>query len=337
MKYFFLFICFLLIFVLSCTKPAEEEYKSPKVYAIQPLNITNESAVFRATFISGSEKIKEFGFEWRIITDTIYKKTTVQGYKDNFSFTATHLEEDTLYAVRSFIANADSIWYSNEFSFLTKGTVTDIDGNIYLTMRYGISVWMTENLRVIRFADGTPIEGRTSGKNDDLDGPVFYNDNNHTSNLSNPNFGLLYNWAAAAKAPDCNTHFFPNPLLPEANRGICPKGWHLPTTLDWEKLISIYGGRDIAAIELKSTNWTDYPLEANNYSQFSIEPAGYYDWDENGGFKGLFQYAVFWTSDDNPLSTGVSASAIMTASKLTKIMPLIQMKKEGYSVRCVKN
>jgi len=224
-KYLIPVLCMLLFFASTCKK-TEKEYDPPKAYTNQPLEITNTTALLRGTFSEGlSRNVKTVGFEWKKTTDNTYKKITLKANSFNFSYTATELEENTEYNVKSFVIDSyDKVFFGKEMNFFTKGTVTDIDGNTYLTMRYGDKVWMTENMRVTRFADGTPIEARTGGQSDDSDGPVYFHDKWHTPFLSNPNFGLLYNWAAAINAPDCFSIFKINPYLPNTSQGICPTG-----------------------------------------------------------------------------------------------------------------
>jgi len=287
-KHLFPILCILYLLVFACRKP-EKEYKPTHVYTLQPLEIDTSSAIFRGKVSEGTDDINEFGFEWRKITDTVFKTITVQSTNGHFSFMVTGLEEDTEYAVRAFVANKDSLWYAKVFSFFTKGTVADIDGNIYLTLRYGDKMWMTENLRVTRFADGTPIKGHSIGE-PDFNGPLFFFDESHTPNpLPNqPKFGLLYNSFAAM----CNYKFIPAPIgFQKVFQGVCPDGWHLSTAQEWENLFKFCTEmHNASVIVMKTSNWPDPPYYANNHSLFSVDPAGYFEWK----FEGLYESALFW-------------------------------------------
>lgn len=105
-----------------------------------------------------------------------------------------------------------------------KDIVTDADGNVYHTIALGGQVWMAENLKVTHFGndeaipevnENTDWEHATSGSS--------CRDVKKSSEDSTS--GRLYNWNAVADI-----------------RGLCPKGWHVPTVSEWSWMIICFGG-----------------------------------------------------------------------------------------------
>ena len=69
---------------------------------------------------------------------------------------------DTVYHVRAYAINQVGVAYGNEVTFrtlrdVTYGSVTDVVGNTYLTVKVGTQEWMAENLRTHNLNDATPI------------------------------------------------------------------------------------------------------------------------------------------------------------------------------------
>jgi hypothetical protein len=91
-------------------------------------------------------------------------------------------------------------------------SVTDADGNIYHTKALGGQVWMAEDLRTSRFRNGSMIRAteRTAAGNQ-----------------------VRYSWNAV------------NDSLK-----ICPAGWHVPSSTEWNSLIQSLGGEFVAAEKL---------------------------------------------------------------------------------------
>jgi uncharacterized protein (TIGR02145 family) len=180
------------------------------------------------------------------------------------------------------------------------GTVTDVDGNVYQTVKIGNQVWMAENLRVTRFNDGTAIPLDTSTvtwNNDTTPKYCFYN--NTTSADSIKKYGALYNWYAV-------------------NTGkLAPVGWHVPTDSEWEVMqcylvINGYNydgttdttNNNIAKSLAAKTDWYTYPtpgtigcdLTKNNNSGFSALPGGYRYYD--GYFNFQSNNGGWWSTTD---------------------------------------
>ena len=202
-------------------------------------------------------------------------------------------------------------------------TVTDIDGNVYATIKIGKQVWTVENLRTTKLNDGTPIPLVTVGTDwNDLKTPgyCYYNNVINADHLKQ--YGALYNWYAV------NTKM------------LAPKGWHVPSEAEWQIMIDFLGGNEVAGgkmkakgtIENKNGLWSQPNTAATNESGFSAYPNGGRFYVDYGNIDYL---AYFWTSSkiDKDYSWGFNLHF-----KTSEIYPdQYAFKYNGYSVRCVRD
>lgn len=168
-------------------------------------------------------------------------------------------------------------------STVVTGTMTDErDGQTYRTTKIGDQVWMAENLNY-EVANSLC---------------VLNNDSNCTK------YGRLYAWGTAmdsagvlsANGFRCGREMTCSPTYPV--RGVCPEGWHLPDSTEWETLFTAVGGRTTAGLVLKSpSGWNDYEGGDNGSDAyaFSALPAGL---THNGVFGEEGKEAYFWSSTE---------------------------------------
>ena len=98
------------------------------------------------------------------------------------------------------------------------GTYTDIDGNVYKSVKIGEQEWMAENLKVTRYRNGDAIPNEIDDSEwGSLTTGAFGTYENDESNASV--YGYLYNWYAVNNS-----------------RGIASEGWHVPTDEDWKEI-----------------------------------------------------------------------------------------------------
>ncbi|WP_290781593.1 fibrobacter succinogenes major paralogous domain-containing protein [Fibrobacter sp. UBA7003] len=178
------------------------------------------------------------------------------------------------------------------------GTLTDTrDGQTYKTVTIGDQVWMAENLNYAY----TGVPYNYSGYTSDSTSWCYEND---PANCAK--YGRLYTWAAAmdssgtwstnGKGCGYGSECSPTGTI----RGICPEGWHLPDTTEWNTLFTAVGGSFTAGTALKSTSgWNEDEGESGNGTDsfgFSALPAGY---RYNGGDYDNEGYdAYFWSSTE---------------------------------------
>lgn len=132
------------------------------------------------------------------------------------------------------------------------GTVSDIDGNIYPVVEIGNQVWMAENYRSTRYADGTLIptnltnsEWAATAEGAWTVFPHGYADGINSDEEMIAAYGALYNWHTTVDS-----------------RGLCPAGWRVPTGFDWLDLTSYITGQnpDNIGNQLKSCRQVNSPL-----------------------------------------------------------------------------
>ncbi len=164
---------------------------------------------------------------------TVGDRHTVDGVGTGpFSSTLTELGHNTTYYVRAYATNRVGTAYGNQIIFTTPeaficghSTVSDVEGNVYNTVQIGAQCWMKENMRATRYADNTPIP-YNGGQS--LTEPYYYYPNGDVNNVAQ--LGLLYNWPATMHGAASS---FQNP---SGVQGICPTGWHVPSSAEWWQL-----------------------------------------------------------------------------------------------------
>lgn len=238
---------------------------------------------------------------------------------------------------------ADSIYY-----------VMDHEHNRYATMQVGLNrCWMKENLRTTTSPShpSMSIVGEREAERPYTSRVACWYGHNPTANSR---YGLLYNWCAAADTANDE----PGPWdcsLPVNHRGICPKGWHLPTNQEWTELETYLNGDEsstfsadtIADMLSGGCSWNVSTVDhaPGRYdttywatSGFTVLPAGQFivaDGSNEIKTSDLGSSAKFWTaSQSNANSQAIYHGltydkSMVNRSSLDKSM--------GVSVRCVRD
>jgi uncharacterized protein (TIGR02145 family) len=215
----------------------------------------------------------------------------------------------------------------------TVGSVTDIDGNTYKTLRFGNLEWMIENLRTTHYSDGTSI-------------PELKSDNQWESTVQgacctygnqdaeSAYYGRLYNWYAV-----------------NDSRKLAPTGWHVATNLEWDNLRNylisngyavggVTNSGDIAKAMANTGSWVENAgthsignlPDENNASGFSAVPAGVRYPEGDFLHQGLVTnwWCTDYSTDNKAVTWGLNV--------LSPTMLLVTRdRRSGFSVRCIKD
>ncbi len=208
------------------------------------------------------------------------------------------------------------------------GWVTDIDGNLYQTIKIGNQWWMMENLKVTHYRNGDAIPNVTDGSTwSGLTTGAYCNYNNDVNNVAT--YGRLYNWDAAVDS-----------------RNIAPVGWHVPTDAEWKQLEMYLGMSQTEADatgrrgtdeggklkEVGTAHWVSPNTGSTNESGFSALPGGHRNYD--GIFSSMGRVAAFWSST---VRIGNGAWYRILGYDYSEVSRNSYSEQGGFSVRCVKD
>ena len=180
----------------------------------------------------------------------------------------------------------------------------------------GTQIWTGCNLDVTTYRNGDTIpevtdqttwDGLTTGawcyyNNDPANGPVY---------------GKLYNWYAV-----------------NDTRGLAPIGYHLPTDIEYNTLITTEGGLLVAGGTLKETgtsHWDTPNTGATNITGFTLLGAGRRD---IFGFTYIKQFGYLWTT--NAYSPTQANVFVSTYNNIYGVVG-VREKNCGISVRLIKD
>lgn len=321
--------------------------ESPSVNTLTISEVTDNNAVGGGEVISdGGAEVTSRGVCWSTSPSPTISSETTQNGKGIGAFVSTliGLTASTTYYVRAYAINSVGTAYGGEMQFTTStsggNTVTDIDGNSYQTIVIGSQLWMAENLKTTRYADGEAIplvEGSTEWDAlTETDQAYCWYDN---SSENRDIYGGLYTWAAAMKGMSSSD------ASPSGVQGVCPESWHLPSDEEWKQL-EMYLGLSRAEADadgsyrgtdeggkMKETgtdHWASPNTSATNESGFSALPGGYRN--PSASFIDKTNYAYFWTSTEGGGTYGPHRQLHYESAGIGNYN---HNKYAGLSIRCV--
>ena len=152
-------------------------------------------------------------------------------------------------------------------------SITDTrDSKVYKTVKIGSQTWMADNLDYSDSVETPSLVGNSACFNNDV--------------AKCEVAGRLYTWAVASE--------------------VCPSGWHLPDSTEWQTLITTVGEEHAAEVLKSQTGWklhTDSHGSGTDAVGFFALPVGHTN--ENGVFGDEELYATFWTASDHGGNSGV--------------------------------
>jgi uncharacterized protein (TIGR02145 family) len=204
-------------------------------------------------------------------------------------------------------------------------SVTDYDGNIYEIVEIGTQTWLASNLKSEHYADGKKIRGVYS-----------YEDLGENAE----EYGRLYTWSAAMNNERTTAR------VPSTVQGVCPTGYHLPSTGEMDALKNYIAshykvGGGLIGLKLKeqgAEHWTNLNGKiGNNETGFTAVGAGHLVfYGDKRDYRELKKGTSFWSATENSKNPK-SAMVLKLYDSGVTVTKNSANKNTYYSVRCIKD
>lgn len=219
---------------------------------------------------------------------------------------------------------------------------TDPSGRNYAVVRIGNQIWMAENLAYLP-AVSPSSRNSSEQKYYYVYGYDGFLVDNAKSQENYAVYGVLYNWPAAMNGSASSN------ASPSGVKGICPTGWHLPSDAEWMVLTNYltnngfgYLGSGTAIGKSLASSWDWAPNSVagtvgndqpgNNRCGFTALPGGYCL--AGTDFRNRQFSGNFWSSTE---LDATAARYYYLIHNMDNLARSVTFKKEGFSVRCIRD
>jgi len=181
------------------------------------------------------------------------------------------------------------------------------EGKTYNTVKIGSQCWLKENLDV-----GITINGKQPQRDKGTIEKYCYNNNEAYCDM----YGGLYQWEEAMQY-----------VATEGSQGICPKGWHIPTSTEFEILKATVNndGNSLKAL----VQGTVGSVSSDGFS--ALFAGGRFG---NGVFKNSGTKSYFWSSSEG-LSSIIGYMYLSSSDSIIDLST--NYGENGYSIRCIED
>ena len=185
-------------------------------------------------------------------------------------------------------------------------------GQTYNTVLIGDQCWLKENLNV-----GTKININQNSADNGVIEKSCYDDNEENCDL----YGGLYSWDEAMQYDTTG-----------GSRGICPEGWHIPTSSELTVLYNEVFGSGNA---LKQVGQGSGAGAGTNTSGFGALLAGYRHFNSHYGELNIIGH--FWSSTLDAINRDLAKHMYMNSSTDDILFHTGQLYGYGFCIRCIKD